>query len=119
MDERPNEPTAASRPEPGSVPPPPPPPPPAPTPGAAGTGQPRGSAADSWAVSAADAEAGGARVRSGRARRTAVILGVVAASVLLVGGIGAAAVLFALRGSPERLSTRTPRAPTTPRAVTW
>jgi Protein of unknown function (DUF3352) len=109
MDERPNEPTAASRPDPGaSVPPPPPPPPPAPTAGAAGPGQPQGSAADSWAVSAAGAEAGGARVRSGRARRTAVILGVVAATVLLVGGIGAAAVLFALRGSPERLSTRTP-----------
>jgi hypothetical protein len=48
------------------------------------------------------------RPGSSRSRRTLVVLGGVVAAVLLIGGVGLAAVMYALRGSGERLSTSTP-----------
>lgn len=48
------------------------------------------------------------RPASSRSRRTLVVLGVVAAAVLLIAGVGLAAVMYALRGSGEQLSTSTP-----------
>jgi hypothetical protein len=48
------------------------------------------------------------RPTSSRRRRTLIILGGVLAAVLVLGGVGLAAVMYALRGSGERLSTTTP-----------
>lgn len=48
------------------------------------------------------------RPTSSRGRRTLIILGGVLAAVLVLGGVGLAAVMYALRGSGERLSTTTP-----------
>lgn len=48
------------------------------------------------------------RPASSRSRRTLVVLGGVVAAVLLIAGVGLAAVMYALRGSGERLSTSTP-----------
>jgi hypothetical protein len=45
---------------------------------------------------------------SSRGRRTLIILGGMLAAVLVLGGVGLAAVMYALRGSGERLSTTTP-----------
>lgn len=110
MDHEPNDPYDARRPDAGpSVPPPPPPPPPHASSGAAGRDDAPPSPGDGWAISDGGSTGGDtARGAAPRGRRAAVVLAVAIGAVLLVGGIGAAAVLFALRGSPERLSTRTP-----------
>ena len=48
------------------------------------------------------------RPNSSRGRRTLIVLGGVLAAVLVLGGVGLGAVMYALRGSGERLSTTTP-----------
>jgi uncharacterized protein DUF3352 len=48
------------------------------------------------------------RPTSSRGRRTLIIFGGVLAAVLVLGGVGLGAVMYALRGSGERLSTTTP-----------
>jgi hypothetical protein len=81
---------------------PPEPPPPIPEGGAPPGPPPSG---DAWAMGATEARQSS---RGRRGRRALIVLAVAVGAVVLLGGIGMAAAMFVLRGSPERLSTRTP-----------